>query len=113
MGERGGVAADVACEGGAPQDIRSFDGHVVRRGEDLTGQDLGGPLTVRTAVRQDRDDHRRIDDERHRRSWSRWSRIWAADSRLPVRRVRSRACVRRIIGSGRRASSVNSDRRNS
>ena len=53
----------------------------------------------------------RVDNDRHDRSASRWSRMVAAGSRLCVLAVRVRARVSKSSTEGRRASSMSSARR--
>lgn len=66
--ERGDIVRDVTAQRCATQDTGHFDGHEVRRDQFPIGEHGRGLVTVRPTVDECRDQHRRVNDQLHRRS---------------------------------------------
>lgn len=111
VGQRGRVGRDLPGHGSPAKDVRDLHRHQVRCGQVVAAEDLLRPRPVRASVYKGGDDEGGIDDQRHGRSASRWSRICSADSRLAVRAFRSWIRKSSASGSGRLASSMSCPRR--
>jgi len=111
MCEGGHLGRELPCQDSAPEDVRHLDEHQVRSGEPTPAEQLFSPASIRPSVDEGGRDGGCVDDERHRRSASRWTRIRSRESRLPVLAFRSRTRATRSSGSGRSASSIRRPRR--
>jgi len=106
VGQGASIRGDVAPRSGSSEDTRRLHQHEVWRDEMLLREDLLRPGAVRPGVDEKRHRGGGVDDNRHRRSASRWPRILAAGRCVPVRAFRSRILARTTSVSGRLASSM-------
>ena len=104
--ERPEVLRNLAPQNRAPQHVGHLHGHVMRSHERARSQLFGSPGSFAPAVDQGGCDDGRVYDQRHRRSASRYRRMDAAESLVPVNALRSRIRSSTSPTSGRSASSM-------
>ena len=111
MRQRSGVRGSVTARGGSAQDVGDLHRQKVRSHQGRVIQHVLSPSAHVPTIDERADDHRGIENDRHRRSASRCSRMRSVERRLPVHRLRSRTRASTTSGSGRSASPTSSARR--